>query len=91
VTRLPAATVTFGQAGETRFVLNMVRADEVGQVPFHLTVIGRHGVVAREIAIEADYLRPGIAKFLEMIDSGKPTIDFPCLLSPVRVMAAIQP
>lgn len=91
VTRLPAATVAFGQAGETRFVLNMVRADELGQVPFHVTVVGRHGVVAREIAIESDYLRPGIAKFLEMIDSGEPTIDYSCLLSPIRVMAAIQP
>ena len=41
-----------------------MRPDEPGRVPFHATVVGRHGVVSRELRLEEGYVGPGLEAFL---------------------------
>lgn len=83
-------TVTaLARIGEVQVVLVLVTPSPGGQVPFHVTAVGRHGVLAREIALGPDYCAPGLARFLTMIDTDRPMYTDAALLRSVRLMEAI--
>lgn len=76
------------QAGGAHVVLTFVRPGEHGRPPWHATVVGRHGVIAREVELGPDYNARGLARFLDAVVAGRPPMAYEQLITPVRVLEA---
>lgn len=76
-------------AAGTAVTLEFVRPEPEAQVPFHVTVVGRHGVLARELRLGADYLRPGVDAFLSMLSSAALPVTEEAMLEPISVLEEV--
>ncbi|WP_129667699.1 Gfo/Idh/MocA family protein [Phytoactinopolyspora endophytica] len=83
-----AVTVT-ARANGIQLVLIFVRPDDHGRVPWHISVTGRHGVVADDIGLGEDYNARSIARFLDAVKSGVPPMPYEQLLPPVRLLETV--
>lgn len=89
VERIADTVVARVRVGDTLIVVNLVAPGETGLVPFHGMVIGRTGIAASPLTLDAWYVAPGLEAFLRMVDSGRPPIDYTDLLRPIQVLDAI--
>lgn len=86
VTRIGDSVIIRYRCDQIDVTLHLVKPDDQGQVPFHCTLTGRHGVAGRDIALGPGYVVPGIETFLGMLDSGKPPVLYEEILRPVAVI-----
>jgi predicted dehydrogenase len=89
VERSGAAVTATALAGGTRVVVNLVRPTEKGQFPFHAMVVSREAVAQRTLAVDANYVVPGLEAFLTMARTGRPPLAYDDLLRPIRFLAAV--
>lgn len=86
-----ANTVTIrATMGETRVTLVLVDPGELPPTPFHITAVRRGRVDATPVTLAADYLLPGLIRFIEMIDSGIPPLSADDLLRPVELLSTVR-
>lgn len=76
--------------GGTRVCLILVDPGDLPPTPFHITAVRRGRVEATPVTLSADYLLPGILRFIEMIDSGVPPLSADDLLRPVELLSAVR-
>ncbi|NEE01729.1 Gfo/Idh/MocA family oxidoreductase [Phytoactinopolyspora halotolerans] len=77
------------RAGDVQLSLSFVRPDTHGRVPWHMVVAGRHGLVARELELGADYNARGLARFIDAALSGVPPMPYEQLLPPVQLLETV--
>ncbi|MFF9403107.1 Gfo/Idh/MocA family protein [Streptomyces sp. NPDC014744] len=70
--------------------LQMVTPTEAGRVPFHVEIVGRYGLVSRDIELNADYVEPGLKVFLQMLKTGRPPLTTETLLAPITVLEQLR-
>lgn len=70
--------------------LQLVRPDDQGRVPFHISVAGRHGMLNQTIDLGEDYCQPGIDVFEKMLTSGTEPISHEQMLAPIHVLETVQ-
>lgn len=70
--------------------LQMVTPTEAGRVPFHVEIVGRNGLVSRDIELNADYVEPGLKVFLQMLKTGRPPLTTDTLLAPITVLEQVR-
>lgn len=69
--------------------MTFVLKDDAGQVPFHATVVGRHGIDSTALTLGKDYNAPVLQQFTEAITSGTAPLSRTELLRPVELLDAI--
>lgn len=89
VVDLDDAVVATAQAGRTRIVLEFVKPNTRTDTQWRMVTTGPDGFIAENLKLGADYARPSIDVFAEMLNSGKSPLSDEELLSPVRVLSAI--
>ncbi|MBO0805215.1 MAG: Gfo/Idh/MocA family oxidoreductase [Nocardiopsaceae bacterium] len=96
VDRVAESIVASATAGGARVTVNLVKpgpagpGDPGGPVPFHALAVGRHGIAARELPTDGNYLAPGLEAFLGMIDGTVPPLPPDDLLRPIAFLEAID-
>lgn len=89
--RLSGSTVSVHYlSGGTAVTLQLVEPDGDRRVPFHASVVGRHGVAARELVLGAGYVEPGITAFLGLLDSGRLPVPYPEVVAPLDVLERVR-
>ena len=88
--RAGATVVARYRSGGVLVTLQLVTPGAGGQVPFHAEIVGRHGLVGRDIELDADYVEPGLRVFLRMLESGVPPLDAQAMLAPITVLEQIR-
>lgn len=89
VDRVPGAVVASAPAGDVELVVTFVTPTDAGRVPFHASVTGSTGLRASELGLGPDYNAPGLARFLDAIDSGSWPMSPDALLAPVSFLERI--
>lgn len=89
VERVDHAVTVTTRAGGVQLVFHFVRPDEDGRVPWHMSVAGRHGLVARDIELGPDYNARGLARYLRAAETGVPPMPYDQLIPPVRLLEAV--
>jgi hypothetical protein len=89
VADLDDAVVATAQAGQTRIVLEFVKPNTRTETPWRLVATGPDGLIAENLKLDADYARPSIDIFAEMLNSGKAPLSDEELLAAVRALSAI--
>ncbi|MGW3495991.1 Gfo/Idh/MocA family protein [Streptomyces sp. NPDC001020] len=90
VERVGATVVARYRSGGVLVTLQLVTPTEVGRVPFHAQIVGRHGLVSHDIELDADYVEPGLKVFLRMLDTGTPPLAADTLLAPITVLEQVS-
>ncbi|HEY8282145.1 MAG TPA: Gfo/Idh/MocA family oxidoreductase [Leifsonia sp.] len=90
VERSAQTVVARYRAGDILVTLQFVEPDESRQVPFHATVVGRHGVVGSELRLGDGYVAPGLETFLRMMETGRPPLEYGDILKPISVLEQIR-
>lgn len=91
-----AATRTSGslslsaQVGDARVVVNLVQPTEAGRVPFHLQVIGRHGVLSHEVPLAEAYLAPVLERFFTLVRTGERPLTDAEMRRSVELLSAVD-
>ncbi|WP_433675426.1 Gfo/Idh/MocA family protein [Microbacterium gorillae] len=70
--------------------LEFVRPEGDARVPFRATVVGRHGVVSRDIVLGHDYVQPGVDAFVRMLETGVEPIPEEQMIAPIVVLEAVS-
>lgn len=83
------AVVALVQANGIQLVLNLVRKNGTGQIPWHATVAGRDRFVSQEIPLTAQSHHDSLDRFLNAALTGLPPVPYEELIPPVRLLAAI--
>lgn len=89
VVDLPDAVVATAQAGRTRLVLEFVKPDTRTETQWRMVAAGPDSLIAENLKLDADYARPSIDVFAEMLNSGKAPLSDEELLAPVRALSTI--
>lgn len=76
--------------GEIFHTLNLVLPDDGRQVPFHVDVVGRHGVLSRDLALGPDYCLPGVNSFVQMLTDHQPPVPLSEIRQPIRVLVEVR-
>lgn len=84
---LVTAVTTVAQA---RVVFTFVRPAVPDAVPYQLSVAGPEGVAGGELTLPEHYLRPGLARFVDMVRTGEQPLSDEELLAPVTILAGIE-
>ncbi|MGO1972797.1 MAG: Gfo/Idh/MocA family protein [Propionibacteriaceae bacterium] len=74
--------------GDTHLVMTFVPPGDE-RVPFHATLVGRHGITGADLVLGPDYNAPVLAQFIDMISTRKPPLTSEALLRPVQLLAGI--
>lgn len=90
VERVGATVVARYRAGDALVTLQLVLPDGSRQVPFHATVVGRHGVVGAELRLGEGYVAPGVQAFLRMLETGRPPLAYDAIVRPITVLEQIR-
>lgn len=86
---LPAGVVARYRVDGVPVTLEFVRPDGDRQVPFRATVVGRHGIASREIAIGPGYVQPGVRAFARMLETGEPPVPASEMRAPIAVLEKV--
>jgi GFO/IDH/MocA oxidoreductase family protein len=86
---LEDAVVATAQAGQTRIILEFVKPNTRTETQWRMVASGPAGLIAENLKLDADYARPSIDVFAEMLNSGKAPLTDEELLAPVRALSAI--
>jgi predicted dehydrogenase len=70
-------------------ILQLVEPDDDRRVPFHLTAVGRHGIVSQEIRLGEGYVRPGVDAFLTMLTTREMPLTRQQMIDPIAVLGEI--
>lgn len=70
--------------------LQLVKPDQDQRVPFHATVVGRHGVAARQLTLGPGYVEPGITAFLDLLDSHTLPVPYVEMRRPVDILERVR-
>jgi predicted dehydrogenase len=89
VERVADTLVATTEVGGVRVVIQLVRPDADGRVPFHGMVVGRHGIATRDLTLGKSYVEPGLRAFLEMVETGRPPIEYDDLVRPMQILDRI--
>jgi predicted dehydrogenase len=66
--------------------LQLVKPTDDGRVPFHAEIVGRTGLVSRDVQLDAEYVLPGLKVFLTMLETGQQPLDDATMLAPITVL-----
>lgn len=90
VERTDATVTARYRAGAALVTLQLVRPDDAGQVPFHVTAVGRHGIVSSAVRLDDGYVEPGVAAFVRMLETGRPPLPYDDIVAPVSVLEQVR-
>lgn len=89
VTRSAASITATTQVNGITVIMTFVLKDDAGQVPFHATVIGQHGIDSTALTLGPDYNAPVLEVFAESVTSGTNPYSAESLLRPVQLLESI--
>jgi predicted dehydrogenase len=90
VTRVADTVVARYRSGDVLVTLQLVLPDGDRQVPFHATVVGRHGILDTDLRLGDGYVAPGVDTFLAMLETGRPPLPSEALLRPIAVLEQVR-
>ncbi|TDW24541.1 Gfo/Idh/MocA family protein [Kribbella kalugense] len=86
VDRVGSTIVARYRSNDVLVTLQLVTPRGDGRVPFHAEIVGRTGLVSRDVQLDAEYVVPGLKVFLEMLASGQRPLDDATMLAPITVL-----
>lgn len=86
VDRVGSTIVARYRSNDVLVMLQLVKPTSDGRVPFHAEIVGRTGLVSRDVQLDAEYVVPGLKVFLEMLASGRRPLDDATMLAPITVL-----
>lgn len=89
VSRNDGSITATTQINDIDVAMTFVLKDDSGQVPFHATVVGRHGIDSTPLTLSKDYNAPVLQQFTEAVTSGQAPLSRTELLRPVELLDAI--
>ena len=90
VSRRPGAVHAMAEVGPVEIGVSLLRPDQAGQAPFHLTVVGTRGVISREIVLGPHYLRSTVDRFVGLLDRGDQPVSSEEMLVSVDLLHRID-
>jgi len=90
VDRVGESIVASATAGDARVTVNLIKPGPEEPVPFHALAVGRGGIAARELPVDGNYLAPGIALFLDMVEGTAAPLSRAELLRPIEFLEGID-
>lgn len=76
--------------GPTHVVVNLVQPTDEGRVPFHLQVVGAHGVLSREVPLAEAYLAPVLERFFTLVQNGERPLTDAQMRRSVQLLSAVD-
>ncbi|MBM7788177.1 Gfo/Idh/MocA family protein [Tenggerimyces flavus] len=76
--------------GATHVVVNLVQPSDEGRVPFHLQVVGAHGILSREVPLADAYLAPVLERFFALVQNGDRPLSDAQMRRSVQLLAAVD-
>ena len=89
VSRNDGSITATTQINDINVAMTFVLKDDTGQVPFHATVVGRHGIDSTALTLGKDYNAPMLEQFTAAIESGTTPYSRAKLLRPVELLESI--
>ncbi|MGW6201320.1 Gfo/Idh/MocA family protein [Kribbella sp. NPDC055110] len=86
VARVGSTVVVRYLCGGVLVTLQLVKPAEDGRVPFHAELVGRTGLVSRDVRLDSEYVVPGLKVFLGMLETGERPLDDATMLAPITVL-----
>lgn len=90
VDRVGESIVASATAGDARVTVNLIKPGPEETVPFHALAVGRGGIAVRELPVDGNYLAPGIALFLDMVEGTAAPLSRAELLRPIEFLEAVD-
>jgi hypothetical protein len=72
--------------GGVLVTLQLVKPTDNGRVPFHAELVGRTGLVSRDVRLDSEYVVPGLKVFLGMLETRERPLDDATMLAPITVL-----
>ena len=86
VERVGSTIVARYRCNDVLVTLQLVKPTDTGRVPFHAELIGRTGLVSRDVRLDSEYVVPGLKVFLAMLETRRPPLDDATMLAPITVL-----
>ncbi len=90
LTRTQGSLSLSAQVGDARVVVNLVQPTEAGRVPFHLQVIGQHGILSHEVPLAEAYLAPVLERFFTLVRTGERPLTDAEMRRSVQLLSAVD-
>ncbi|TCC27046.1 Gfo/Idh/MocA family protein [Kribbella speibonae] len=84
--RVGSTVVVRYLCGGVLVTLQLVKPTDHGRVPFHAELVGRTGLVSRDVQLDSEYVVPGLKVFLDMLETGERPLDDATMLAPITVL-----
>lgn len=89
VERVGSTVVVRYLCGRVLVTLQLVKPTDDGRVPFHAELVGRTGLVSRDVRLDSEYVVPGLKVFLGMLETGERPLDDATMLAPITVLEQV--
>ena len=86
VERVGSTVVVRYRSNDVLVTLQLVKPTDGGRVPFHAELVGRTGLVSRDVQLDAEYVVPGLKVFLTMLATRQRPLDDVTMLAPISVL-----